>query len=184
MQAWTNERTLVNDAVSLRTVPSVVVRGAVRWRSPPEAAALLTHKSSKLVDILKVLLCYSNNFMAERIGTPSAVHSGARDVLEKLKIDADEFFMSSTSGLGANRVTPRAMMKILRGLSEELKHDKLSLSDILPVAGIDRARWKTDLVLTSRAAASCQDGTLARTDGVPVRSSARCKRKAVVSYSS
>ncbi len=168
MQAWTDERKLVNDSDSLRTVPSVVVLGAVAvGAAPPEASALLAHKSSKLVDILKVLLCYSNNFMAERIGDtvggPQAVRAM---VLEKLKIDADEFFMSSTSGLGANRVTPRAMMKILRGLSEELKHDKLSLSDILPVAGIDPGtledRFTTDV---ARGSVVAKTGTLARTDG-------------------
>ena len=38
----------------------------------PGARVLLTHKSSKLTDVLKVLLCYSNNFMAERIGEASA----------------------------------------------------------------------------------------------------------------
>jgi D-alanyl-D-alanine carboxypeptidase/D-alanyl-D-alanine-endopeptidase (penicillin-binding protein 4) len=168
MQAWTDERKLVNDSASLRTVPSVVVLGAVTvGAAPPEASALLTHKSSKLVDILKVLLCYSNNFMAERIGDtvggPQAVRAM---MLEKLKINADEFFISSSSGLGANRVTPRAMMKILRGLSEELKHDQLSLSDILPVAGIDPGtledRFTTDV---ARGSVVAKTGTLARTEG-------------------
>ena len=69
MQAWTDERKLVGDVAGLRIVPSVVVLGTVAvGAAPPEASALLTRKSSKLVDILKVLLCYSNNFMAERIG--------------------------------------------------------------------------------------------------------------------
>lgn len=168
MQAWSEERKLLNDVASLRTIPSVVVLGAVVvGAAPPEASALLTHKSSKLVDILKVLLCYSNNFMAERIGDtvggPQAVRA---IVLDRLKIDPDEFVMSSASGLGTNRVTPRAMMKILRGLSAELNHDKLSLVDILPVAGIDPGtledRFTTDL---ARGSVVAKTGTLARTDG-------------------
>jgi len=168
MQAWTDERTLVNDTAGLRTVPSVVVLGDVQiGAAPPEASALLTHKSSRLVDILKVLLCYSNNFMAERIGDtvggPQAVRAM---LLEKLKIKPDEIYISSTSGLGTNRVTPRAMMKILRGLREELKQDKLSLSDILPVAGIDPGtledRFTTDI---ARGSVVAKTGTLARTDG-------------------
>jgi D-alanyl-D-alanine carboxypeptidase/D-alanyl-D-alanine-endopeptidase (penicillin-binding protein 4) len=168
MQAWTDERKLVNDAVSLRTVPSVVVLGEVAvGAAPPEASALLTHKSSKLVDILKVVLCYSNNFMAERIGdTVGGPQTVRAMLLEKLKINADEFFISSTSGLGANRVTPRAMMKILRGLSEELRQHKLSLSDILPVAGIDPGtledRFTADI---ARGSVVAKTGTLARTDG-------------------
>src|SRR3989441_9674607 len=76
--------------------------------------------------------------MAERIGEnvggPQAVSATLAD---KLKINADEMALSSTSGLGINRVTPRAMMKILRALSDELWKHSLSLSDILPVAGID-----------------------------------------------
>jgi len=36
-----------------------------------------------------------------------------------------------------NRVTPHAMMKIFRALRNELQKNKLSPSDILPVAGID-----------------------------------------------
>ena len=52
-----------------QTVPSVAVMGEVTVGSvAPGARLLLTHKSSKLTDMLKVLLCYSNNFMAERIG--------------------------------------------------------------------------------------------------------------------
>src|SRR6266852_29682 len=87
MQAWTDERKLVHDSDSLRTVPSVVVRGAVAvGAAPPEAAALLAHKSSRLMDILKVLLCYSNNFMAERIGDtvggPQAVRTMLLDTLK------------------------------------------------------------------------------------------------------
>jgi len=167
-QAWTDERTLRNDAASLRTVPSVVVLGEVAvGAAPPEASALLTHKSSKLVDILKVLLCYSNNFMAERIGDTVGGPQAVRTMLlEKLKINPDEVFISSTSGLGTNRVTPRAMMKILRGLGDELTQDKLSLSDILPVAGIDPGtledRFTTDI---ARGSVVAKTGTLAHTDG-------------------
>ena len=69
VRAWNYERTLLNDRASLETVPSVAVMGAVTVDPvAPAAKLLLTQRSSKLVDILKVLLCYSNNFMADRIG--------------------------------------------------------------------------------------------------------------------
>ena len=68
-RAWLDERTLLADNTSLSSVPSVVVNGEVQvGTAPPGALPLLTHKSSRLVDVLKALLCYSNNFMAERIG--------------------------------------------------------------------------------------------------------------------
>jgi D-alanyl-D-alanine carboxypeptidase/D-alanyl-D-alanine-endopeptidase (penicillin-binding protein 4) len=168
LQAWTDERALVNDVASLRTIPSVAVRGDVTvGAAPPEAIALLTHKSSKLVDVLKVLLCYSNNFMAERIGDTVGGPAAVRAMLvEKLKINPDELYLSSTSGIGTNRVTPRAMMKILRGLREELGQHSLSLSDILPVAGIDPGtledRFTTD---AARGSVVAKTGTLGRTDG-------------------
>ena len=138
-RAWLDERMLVGDKTSLSSVPSVVVQGEVQVGSAPAgASSVLTFKSSRLVDVLKALLCYSNNFMAERIGDtvggPQGVSSA---VIKKLNISPDEVSLASTSGLGVNRVTPRAMMKILRGLCDELAKHKLTLSDILPVAGID-----------------------------------------------
>jgi len=167
-RAWLDERTLVGDNESLRSVPSIVITGEVQIGSaPPGATPLLAHKSSKLVDVLKVLLCYSNNFMAERIGEslggPQAVSTA---LVTRLKLNPDEVLMSSASGLGVNRVTPRAMMKILRALRDELWKNKLSLSDILPVAGIDPGTLEdryTDPA--DRGSVIAKTGTLVRTDG-------------------
>jgi D-alanyl-D-alanine carboxypeptidase/D-alanyl-D-alanine-endopeptidase (penicillin-binding protein 4) len=167
-RSWLDERTLVGDNESLSSVPSLVIAGEVVVGSTPSGATpLLTHKSSKLVDVLKVLLCYSNNFMAERIGEglggPQSISARLAD---KLKINQDEISLSSTSGLGVNRVTPRAMMKILRALRAELQKNKLVLSDILPVAGIDPGTLEeryTDQI--SRGSVVAKTGTLIRTDG-------------------
>ena len=167
-RAWIDERTLIEDNESLRSVPSVVITGEVQLgAAPPGAIPLLTHKSSKLVDVLKVLLCYSNNFMAERIGDTLGGPQTVRAVLvDKLKINPDEIVMSSTSGLGVNRFTPRAMMKILRGLRDELQKNKLSLSDILPVAGIDPGTLEDRYTDPSeRGSVIAKTGTLVRTDG-------------------
>src|SRR5690348_11813742 len=58
VRAWNYERTLLNDRAGLETVPSVAVMGAVTVAPvTPSAKLLLTQRSSKLVDILKVLLC-------------------------------------------------------------------------------------------------------------------------------
>jgi D-alanyl-D-alanine carboxypeptidase len=92
----------------------------------PDAKLLFSHKSSKLVDILKVLLCYSNNFLAERIGdTIGGVQSVRRQLIGSLGITPDELIMSSLSGLGVNRVSPRVMMRIFKALREELRKNKL-----------------------------------------------------------
>jgi D-alanyl-D-alanine carboxypeptidase/D-alanyl-D-alanine-endopeptidase (penicillin-binding protein 4) len=167
-RAWLDERQLLNDNASLSSVPSVVVSGEVVVdAAPPGAAPLLMHRSSKLVDVLKVLLCYSNNFMAERIGDALGGPQGVTTAVTKsLNINPDEVSLSSTSGLGINRVTPRAMMKILRGLRAELAKNKLALSDILPVAGVDPGTLEqryTDPL--ERGSVVAKTGTLVYTDG-------------------
>ena len=167
-RAWLDERTILGDNVSLSSVPSVVVKGEIQVDSaPPGATALLTHKSSKLVDVLKALLCYSNNFMAERIGDTLGGPQGVSAAITKrLNLNPDEVALSSTSGLGVNRVTPRAMMKILRSLRDQLAQNKLSLSDILPVAGVDPGTLEdryTDPL--ERGSVIAKTGTLVRTDG-------------------
>lgn len=167
-RAWNYERTALGDLSSLQTVPSLTVMGEVSVGSAaPGAALLLTHKSSKLTDVLKVLLCYSNNFMAERIGDSlGGKEAVMRQLTTTLGIPPGEIQFASLSGLGVNRVTPRAMMKILRGLRNELQKDRLSPSDIMPVAGIDRGTledrftgpaWKGSVV--------AKTGTLTKTDG-------------------
>lgn len=167
-RAWLDERMILADNLSLNSVPSVVLNGEVQINSAPAGAtALLTHKSSKLVDVLKALLCYSNNFMAERIGdTLGGPQSVSAAITNRLKLSPDEVALSSTSGLGVNRVTPRAMMKILRALRDQLAQNKLTLSDILPVAGVDPGTLEeryTDPL--ERGSVVAKTGTLVRTDG-------------------
>jgi len=142
--------------------------GEVRVGSvAPAARLLLTHRSSKLTDVLKVLLCYSNNFMAERIGDSlGGKESVMRQLVATLGIPPGEIQFASLSGLGVNRVTPRAMMRILRGLRSELQKYKLTPADIMPVAGIDPGTledrfngpaWQGSVI--------AKTGTLVRTDG-------------------
>jgi D-alanyl-D-alanine carboxypeptidase/D-alanyl-D-alanine-endopeptidase (penicillin-binding protein 4) len=166
--AWNYSRTLLGDAPSLVTVPSVAVMGDVTV-SPvaPGARLLFTHHSGKLTDILKVLLCYSNNFMAERLGdSVGGVGSVERVLTNDFGIPAAEVKLASLSGLGVNRVTPRAMMKIFRALREELRKYKLSTTDILPVAGIDPGTLQDRFTETGwRGSVIGKTGTLVRTDG-------------------
>jgi serine-type D-Ala-D-Ala carboxypeptidase/endopeptidase (penicillin-binding protein 4) len=167
-RSWTYERTNMGDAESLRTVPSVTIMGDIQMGSAPPAARLvLTHNSSKLIDVLKVLLCYSNNFMAERIGDSlGGTQSLRRRLISQLAIPAEEVQLSSLSGLGVNRVTPRAMMQILRALRKELQKHKLTPSDIMPVAGIDPGTLEDRFTGPAwQGSVIAKTGTLIRTDG-------------------
>jgi D-alanyl-D-alanine carboxypeptidase/D-alanyl-D-alanine-endopeptidase (penicillin-binding protein 4) len=164
---WYEERRALGDTVSFQSVPSVAVMGAVYVDSvPPRARLLLSHRSSKLVDVLKVLLCYSNNFMAERIGDTLGGPEGVRRlVVNSVGVKTWDVSLASTSGLGVNRVTPRAMMKIFRALRDELAKHKLSPSDIMPVAGIDPGTLKKRFTsYPSRGSVIAKTGTLIRTD--------------------
>jgi len=167
-RAWLDERLMLGDQQSLSSVPGITITGeVVLGAAPPQAVPLLTRRSSKLVDILKVLLCYSNNFMAERIGESLGGPDSVRNVLiSSFKINAEEVSLATTSGLGVNRVTPRAMMLILRGLRDELRKNNLKLSDILPVAGIDPGTLEDRYTDASeRGSVIAKTGTLVRTDG-------------------
>jgi len=168
VRAWNYERTVLNDRASLETVPSVAVMGAVAVAPvTPTAKLLLTQRSSKLVDILKVLLCYSNNFMAERIGEAlGGPESVRQQLITQLKLGPDEIRIASLSGLGVNRISPRVMMKIYRELRSELQKHGLTPASILPVAGIDPGTLEDRFDgLAWRGSVIAKTGTLVRTDG-------------------
>jgi D-alanyl-D-alanine carboxypeptidase/D-alanyl-D-alanine-endopeptidase (penicillin-binding protein 4) len=167
-RAWYDTRVALGDAEGLRANPSVAVMGAVYVASvPPKARVLLTHRSSKLVDVLKVLLCYSNNFMAERLGDYLGGAAGVQHFLiSKVGLAPGDVRLASTSGLGINRLSPRSMMKVYRGLLKELAKHNLSPSDIMPVAGIDPGTLQKRYTFGySRGSVIGKTGTLGRTDG-------------------
>ena len=168
VQAWNYERTVLHDQASLENVPSVAVTGGVEVAAvAPGAKLIVTQKSSRLVDILKVLLCYSNNFMAERIGeTLGGPDSVRQQLITELKLAPDELRISSLSGLGTNRVSPRVMMKIYRALLAELQKHQLAPSAIMPVAGIDPGTLEERFRATAwRGSVIAKTGTLMRTGG-------------------
>ena len=167
-RAWADERLAVGDQESLQTTPSVAVMGAVYVAPVPAGArVLLTHRSSPLTDVLKVLLCYSNNFMAERLGDTLGGAAGLeRFLISTIGLKPEEVRLASTSGLGVNRLSPRAMMKIYRALVAELSEHNLLPSDIMPVAGIDPGTLqKRYTSYVSRGSVVAKTGTLGRSDG-------------------
>ena len=128
---------------------------------------LFSHESAPIREISKVTLCYSNNFLAERLGDmvggPYAV---ARLVQQNAGVSPSDFSIQTSSGLGINRVSPAAMMKLLRTFRGELSRYQMSFADIMPVAGIDKGtfekRFDTDF---STGSVVGKTGTLGNTDG-------------------
>ena len=101
--------------------------------------ALAVHRSPPLVHILKWLNDYSNNvfhLVSDRIGGPAAVERAARArVPPGLQ---NEVIIANAAGAGdVNRMSPRAVVALLRALDGELSRHRLSLPDALPVSGVD-----------------------------------------------
>src|SRR5258706_11681190 len=166
-RVWLNYLSAAGRFGQVSGVPSVTFTGSAYVQPIPSNLSLLfTHESAPIRDILKVTLCYSNNFLAERLGDmlggPYAV---ARLVQLNAGIEPQEFSIQTSSGLGYNRVTPNAMMKLLRSLRSDLAQYKLTFADIMPVAGVDKGtleeRFDTDF---SRGSLVGKTGTLGRTD--------------------
>ena len=167
-KAW--QSYLVNSGKSgkITLIPSVTISGSVYVQPiPSNLRQLFTHESAPLREIVKVTMCYSNNFLAERlgdmIGGPFRVAQMAQ---QGAGVSPQEFVLQTASGLGINRVTPRAMMKLLRALRNDLAKYKMTFADIMPVAGVDKGtlegRFDTDF---ARGSVVGKTGTLGNTDG-------------------
>lgn len=165
-------RSFANHSISSGKVPgaisSVTFAGGVYVQPMPGNVKLLfSHESTTLREIVKTTMCYSNNFLAERLGDmvggPYAV---ARLVQQNAGVSPADFYIQTSSGLGTNRVTANAMMKLLHTLRNELGRYKMTFADIMPVAGVDKGtlenRFDTDF---SSGSVVGKTGTLGQTDG-------------------
>jgi D-alanyl-D-alanine carboxypeptidase/D-alanyl-D-alanine-endopeptidase (penicillin-binding protein 4) len=150
------------------SIPSVSFSGAVYVQSMPSTLSLLfSHESAPIRDIIKAMMCYSNNFLSDRLGDmlggPYAI---SRIVQQDTGAQPSEFYIQTASGLGINRVTPTAMMKLLRAFRKELSKNRMTFADIMPVAGLDdgtlEGRFANDY---SRGSVVGKTGTLGQTDG-------------------
>jgi D-alanyl-D-alanine carboxypeptidase len=106
--------------------------------APAEAQLLIEVKSPTVLALLKDMLSRSDNDMAatfgEAVGGTQAVASVCR---ADFAVSDDALSIATSSGLGVNRVSPKAMIAALRGFKKLLAGYKLNLSDALPIAGID-----------------------------------------------
>jgi len=166
-RSWLNYLSYSGRYSQANSIPSVSFSGSVYAQPIPSSLQLLfTHESAPIREIIKATLCYSNNFLSERlgdmIGGPYAV---ARVVHLNANVQPGEFSLQTSSGLGFNRVTPNAMMLLLRALRSDLARYKMTFADIMPVAGIDKGtlenRFDADFATGSVVG---KTGTLGQTD--------------------
>lgn len=167
-RSWLSFLTSSGKANQAPYLPTVSVAGALYVDIIPNTAKLLfSHESAPLREIVKVTNCYSNNFLAERLGDMlGGAYAVARVVQLNANVAPQEFTLQTSSGLGINRVTPKAMMKVLKALKTELTRYRMTFADIMPIAGVDpgtlQNRFKNGFSLGSLVG---KTGTLGNTDG-------------------
>lgn len=150
-----------------QVIPSVSFTGGLYIDIIPTNAKLLfAHESAPLKEIVKITMCFSNNFLAEKLGDMlGGAYAVARIVQVNAGVTAEEFSLQTSSGLGINRVTPRAQMKLLRAFRNELARHKLTFADVMPIAGIDpgtlQNRFKE---FPYQGSVVAKTGTLGQTD--------------------
>jgi len=106
---------------------------------PSHGARELVYRSQPLISLLKSLNDYSNNIfdsLVEAIGGAPTVQAVARS-----RVPADlraEITLADAAGADPhNRLSPRVAVRLLRALEGELATTGHTLSDVLPVAGVD-----------------------------------------------
>ena len=108
---------------------------------------LLVHRSQPLLALVKALNDYSNNIfkpLADAAGGAEAVQQLARSVLPEAM--RAEVVLGDGAGTDPrNRLSPRAAVKLLRALEQELAASGHGLTDILPVAGVDEGTLRNRL---------------------------------------
>jgi D-alanyl-D-alanine carboxypeptidase len=115
------------------------VAAAADTPEPLAAQPLVAHRSQPLLSLVKALNDYSNNVfkpLADAAGGAAQVQELARSLLPARM--RSEITLGDGAGTDPrNRLSPRAAVKILRALEQELRLTDHSLVDVLPVAGID-----------------------------------------------
>jgi serine-type D-Ala-D-Ala carboxypeptidase/endopeptidase (penicillin-binding protein 4) len=167
-RAWQTFLTSSGKFNQLSSVPSVSFSGGLYVELMPNNLKMLfSHESAPLREIVKVMMSYSNNFMAERLGDSVGGYYAVAGICQRDGGFApNEMILQSSSGLGVNRVTPRAMMKTLRMLLKLLESNRMTFGDIMPIAGRDQGtlerRFNTG---NSTGSVVGKTGTLGNTDG-------------------
>ncbi len=110
---------------------------------------ILTVNSNPLKDILLYMNAHSSNFIAERLGGLMGGPEGVQKFLvEQVGLPPDQVTIERTSGREHNRMTPRGLLAVIRGLMNETKRQGLQPSDVMAVASDDSGTLRRRLAGT------------------------------------
>jgi serine-type D-Ala-D-Ala carboxypeptidase/endopeptidase (penicillin-binding protein 4) len=144
--------------------PSLQILGEVKtdaYVNTSTLKQLAVHTSLPLVRVLKALNDFSNNWMAAAIGNLVGGPDAVQRFLEtEVGFRGDELNIATSSGLGANQISPRGTIKMLRKLAAYLDKSKLAMADFLPVAGIDAGTLQRRFTDEYRGSVVAKTGTL------------------------
>jgi D-alanyl-D-alanine carboxypeptidase/D-alanyl-D-alanine-endopeptidase (penicillin-binding protein 4) len=122
---------------------------------------IAVHTSLPLLRVLKGLNDFSNNWMAsvigDLVGGPDAVE---RFLKTEVGFKEDEVRFATSSGLGANAISPRGTITMLRKLIAYLEGKGLGLEDVLPIAGVDAGTLERRFTDAYRGSVVGKTGTL------------------------
>jgi D-alanyl-D-alanine carboxypeptidase/D-alanyl-D-alanine-endopeptidase (penicillin-binding protein 4) len=118
--------------------PRVAVSGGIRVENSVEVGTpILVHRSNSLDHTLHRFNCYSNNDI-ERVGVSLGPASELAETLAaRWNADDARVHLTTTSGLGENRLTPRLVVRLLRDFRATVEAHGKRIEDLLPVAGCD-----------------------------------------------
>ena len=122
--------------------PQVTIEGEIKslWQIPTDAKFLFSRKSLPLAEILRQMNIYSNNKMAQMLGD---LVGGASEIevytAQITQVSPTEVQLINGSGLGEeNRLSPRAVCRMLMEIDLLLQSHTIKVSDLFPVAGRDK----------------------------------------------
>jgi serine-type D-Ala-D-Ala carboxypeptidase/endopeptidase (penicillin-binding protein 4) len=134
----------------------------------PMSGLLFTFSSYELRDVLLYMNAHSSNFVSERIGALVGGAAGVQQFLiDELRLPPDQVTIGRVSGREHNRMSPRGLLAVIRGLVEETKRQGLEPADVMPVASDDSGTLRRRLMGTPlEGAVIAKTGTLtAEVDG-------------------
>lgn len=155
---------------ALRRLPAVFQRAGIRvnGRAQPGQAvrgtAVVRQMSAQLKEIVHRTNAFSTNPTADRLGT-AVGGSEALEAFLRLQV-GETMSVERASGLGPNRFTTHGTVELLRRMNLWLEANDMTLSDVLPVAGVDQGtlqeRFKED---EARGTIVAKTGTMPRMEG-------------------
>lgn len=142
VQLWSREIQQQHQQLSPETPrPKVVILGEIIFQNEPIAAdkLIILHQSLPLTDILHQMNIYSNNKMSDLIANSmGGAKKVAEIVINLTGVSPQEVQLINGSGLGMeNRISPRAVVKMLQVMQRKLLENGYTIADVLPVGGIE-----------------------------------------------